>query len=199
VSRPSEEDRWQRSRDLANSGVRRVKAQVLGVQSREARGREATKWREDRSHPSEEDRWREIEGSRELGSSQVESPTFGYSKSRGREVAREGEPLDPEHRRTVGSERGIVSRDLARKGSRIWPRGSRGCEIAISRQLESSVGHSGVQVEYRWHKGFVSREVPRSETRVDASHEAPRSRDSCGRVAEHKVGPRISGTRGLGG
>jgi hypothetical protein len=67
-----------------------VKAQVLGVKSREARGREATKEREDRSRPSEEDRWREIKGSRELGNSQVESPTFGYSKSRGREVAREG-------------------------------------------------------------------------------------------------------------
>jgi hypothetical protein len=35
-SRPSEEDRWQRSRDLANSGVRRVNAQVVGVKSREA-------------------------------------------------------------------------------------------------------------------------------------------------------------------
>jgi hypothetical protein len=41
-SRPSEEDRWQRSRDLANSGVRRVKAQVLGTPSHEA-----AKWRED--------------------------------------------------------------------------------------------------------------------------------------------------------
>jgi hypothetical protein len=30
------------------------------------------------------------------------------------------------------------------------------------------VGHSGVRVEYRWHQGF-------------ASHEVPRSRDSCGR------------------
>jgi hypothetical protein len=39
--------------DLTNSGVRRVKTQVLGVQIREARGREATKEREDRSHPSE--------------------------------------------------------------------------------------------------------------------------------------------------
>jgi hypothetical protein len=39
--------------DLANSGVRRVKAQVLGVQSRETRGREVTKWREDWSRPSE--------------------------------------------------------------------------------------------------------------------------------------------------
>jgi hypothetical protein len=32
--------------DLANSGVHRVKAQVLGVRSSEARGREATKERE---------------------------------------------------------------------------------------------------------------------------------------------------------
>jgi hypothetical protein len=34
-SRPSEEDRWQRSRDLANSGVRRVRAQALGTPSHE--------------------------------------------------------------------------------------------------------------------------------------------------------------------
>jgi hypothetical protein len=40
-------------RDLMNSGVRRIKAQVLGVQSREARGREAAKWREIYSHPYE--------------------------------------------------------------------------------------------------------------------------------------------------
>jgi hypothetical protein len=32
-SHPSEEDRWQRSRGLANSGVHRVRAQVLGTQS----------------------------------------------------------------------------------------------------------------------------------------------------------------------
>jgi hypothetical protein len=31
------------------------------------------------------------------------------------------------------------------------------------------------------------------------SCEAPRSRDSCGGMAKPKVGPRISGTRGLGG
>jgi hypothetical protein len=37
-------------RDLANSGVRRIKAQVLGVQSREARGE--VKWREIYSRPS---------------------------------------------------------------------------------------------------------------------------------------------------
>jgi hypothetical protein len=59
-------DRWQEIRDLANSGVRRVKAQVLGVQSREA-----TKERGDCSHPSKEDRWREINESRKLGNSQV--------------------------------------------------------------------------------------------------------------------------------
>jgi hypothetical protein len=39
-------------RDLVNSGVRRIKAQVLGVQSREARGREVAKWREIYSRPS---------------------------------------------------------------------------------------------------------------------------------------------------
>jgi hypothetical protein len=35
-----------------NSGVRRIKAQVLGVQSREARGCEAMKWRDIYSRPS---------------------------------------------------------------------------------------------------------------------------------------------------
>jgi hypothetical protein len=42
--------------DLANSGVRRANAQVVGVKSRETRGCEVTKWREDRNRPSEEDR-----------------------------------------------------------------------------------------------------------------------------------------------
>jgi hypothetical protein len=97
-------------------------------------------------------------------------------------------------------QRGIVSRDLARKGSRIWSRGSRGCEIAISRQLESSVGHSGVQVEYRWHKGFVShredscgsRAVPRSRDYVDAWQSIRWDRVVDGWDIEF----RISGTRG---
>jgi hypothetical protein len=35
--RPSEEDRWQRSRDLANSEVRKVRAQRLDAPSREWR------------------------------------------------------------------------------------------------------------------------------------------------------------------
>jgi hypothetical protein len=39
-------------RDLMNLGVRRVKAQILGVQSHEAQGREAAKWREIYSYPS---------------------------------------------------------------------------------------------------------------------------------------------------
>jgi hypothetical protein len=30
---PSEKDRWRRSKDLANSRARRVRAQVLGIQS----------------------------------------------------------------------------------------------------------------------------------------------------------------------
>jgi hypothetical protein len=37
---PSEEDRWQRSRDLANSEVRKVRAQELGAPSREWRSHE---------------------------------------------------------------------------------------------------------------------------------------------------------------
>ena len=39
-SRPSEEDRWQRSRDLVNSEVRRVRTQELGALNREWRNRE---------------------------------------------------------------------------------------------------------------------------------------------------------------
>jgi hypothetical protein len=39
-NRLSEEDRWQRSRDLANSEVRKVRAQELGAPSREWRNRE---------------------------------------------------------------------------------------------------------------------------------------------------------------
>jgi hypothetical protein len=39
-SHPSVEDRWQRSRDLANSGVCRTKAQALGVPSHEQRSGE---------------------------------------------------------------------------------------------------------------------------------------------------------------
>jgi hypothetical protein len=42
--------------DLVNSGVRRIKAPILGVQIREARGRKAMKERGDHNHPSEEDR-----------------------------------------------------------------------------------------------------------------------------------------------
>jgi hypothetical protein len=104
-------------RDLANSGVHRIKAQVLGVQSREARGREArrSEGRVAEIGSRNSSIWvfkgqvardREISG--ELGSSQVESPNIGYSKSRGREVAREGQPSDLDHRRTVGSARGIT-------------------------------------------------------------------------------------------
>jgi hypothetical protein len=37
---PSEEDRWQRSKDLANSEVRKVRAQELGAPSHECESRE---------------------------------------------------------------------------------------------------------------------------------------------------------------
>jgi hypothetical protein len=45
-------DRWHLS------GARRVNPQVFGVKSRETRGHEATKWREDQERPFEKDRWR---------------------------------------------------------------------------------------------------------------------------------------------
>jgi hypothetical protein len=38
-----------------------------------------------------------------------------------------------------------------------------------------------------------------AETRVDAESRSAEEPRFCGRVAEYKVGPRISGTRGLGG
>jgi len=40
LSRPSEEDRWQRSRDLATSEVREVRAQSFDAPSREWRSHE---------------------------------------------------------------------------------------------------------------------------------------------------------------
>jgi hypothetical protein len=104
---------------------------------------------------------------------------------------REGQPLDPDRRRTVGSVRGIVSWDLARKGSRIWTRGSRDCEEAIPQQLEGSVGHSEAS---EWNTGGTKTSGSRREksksigVRIRESRSAE-SRDSCGRVAEHKVGP----------
>jgi hypothetical protein len=70
-------------RDLANSGVHRINAQVLGVQSCEARGREAAKWREDQGRPSGKDAWQRLERSRKLGGSQDKGPSIGCSKSRG--------------------------------------------------------------------------------------------------------------------
>jgi hypothetical protein len=90
-----------------------VRTQVLGVKSRETRGREAAKWREAVSRPSGEDRWQRSGRSRELGSSQGESPSIGYSKSRGREK-REGNnrwiriaerPLDPHEGSCIGASR----------------------------------------------------------------------------------------------
>ena len=113
-----------------NLGFRRIKAQVLGVQSREVRGCEAAKWREDQDRPSGKDAWKEIERSHELGSSQVESPNIGYSKSRGREVAREGQLSDPDHRRTVGSAWGShVARDRHLAEWKV--KGTTRCEIVI--------------------------------------------------------------------
>jgi hypothetical protein len=57
----------------------------------------------------------EIKGSRELGGSQGESPGVGRSKSKSRNCEERGQPLDPGHRRTVGS--GTPS-PIARSGVR---------------------------------------------------------------------------------
>jgi hypothetical protein len=48
--------------------------------------------------------------------------------------------------------------------------------------------------EHEWSTGGTKdselRKCRGAEVRVDASREVPRSRDLCGRVAEHKVGSR---------
>jgi hypothetical protein len=46
---------------------------------------------------------------------------------------------------------------------------------------------------------MLSHEVSRSRDSCGRRVTKCSSRDSCGCVAEHKVGPRISGTHGLGG
>jgi hypothetical protein len=116
VSHPSEENRWQRSRDLMNSEVRRIKAQVLSVQSCEARGHGVAKEREDCRRSSEEDRWREIERYRKLESLQAESPTLGTQSCEGaREREKDscwiwarGELLDPHEGSCIGTSQGKV-------------------------------------------------------------------------------------------
>jgi hypothetical protein len=76
----------------------------------------------------------------------------------------------------------------------------------IARLRDSDIPTAGAVwaiVEREWNTGGTKDSESRSaeEPRLvwTSSREVPRSRDSCGRVAEHKVGPRISGTRGLGG
>jgi hypothetical protein len=64
-------------------------------------------------------------------------------------VAREGQPLDLEHRRTVGSARWVGSRDITRKGSRVWLRGSRGCE----RRYPNSWRAMWAIAECEWNTG----------------------------------------------
>jgi hypothetical protein len=156
-SRPSEKDRWQRSRDLMNSGVHRVKSQVLGTPSHEA-----AKWREARSRPSEEDR---LQRSRDLANSgvrRVRAQTLGTASHEGARSEKEdnhyiwniGGPLDPH----VGSYIG-VSQEKAREfgyGDREIVRGD-------TPTAGGSVGHNGARVEHRWHEalGISPREVPK--------------------------------------
>jgi hypothetical protein len=165
-SRPSEEDRWQRSRDLANSGVRRVRAQVLGT-------RKSSEEREDCSERRTGGRDREISRT----SSRVGSPS---------RIVGERRPFQD-----LGSARGIVYRDLARKDSRIWPRGSRDCEKRYpdSWRIVWAIARVG-----EWNTGGTKPSGSRREKsrsigiRIRESRSAE-SRGSCGRVAEHKVGP----------
>jgi hypothetical protein len=65
-----------RLRDLVNSGVHRLRAQVLGALSHEA-----TKRRGAYEPSILRGQVLEIERPRELGSSQGENPNIGYSKS----------------------------------------------------------------------------------------------------------------------
>jgi hypothetical protein len=69
--------------DLANSGVRRVNAQVFGVKSRETRGHEVAKWREAVSRPSEEDRWKRSRDLANSGVRRVKAQVLGIQSSRG--------------------------------------------------------------------------------------------------------------------
>jgi hypothetical protein len=72
-----------------------------------------------------------------LGVCKGESQNSGYSKSRGHEVRRRRiESLDPDRRRTVGSTRGIVYRDLVRKDPRNLGAG-------ITRLRESDIPTAG--------------------------------------------------------
>jgi hypothetical protein len=104
-----------------------VNAQVFGVKSRETRGREAAKWREAVSRPSKEDRWQRSRDLANSGVRRVRAQVLGiqsHEDARSEKVITVGS----DHGKTVGSARGIVYRSLARKGPRIWPRESRGCE-----------------------------------------------------------------------
>jgi hypothetical protein len=118
-SRPSVEDRWQRSRDLVNSGVRRTKAQALGVPSHERRSGE----RIGTVHLKRM-RGRDQGDLTNLGVHRVKVQVLGVASREGaRSERRIAVGSGPQG--TVGSARGIVCRRLARKSSRVWPRGSR--------------------------------------------------------------------------
>jgi hypothetical protein len=80
-SRPSEEDRWKRSRDLVDSEVHRVRAQRLGAPSREvAKSRGARTVIGSRER---EDHWiRNPIAYRAFGGSEVERGHFRHQKSR---------------------------------------------------------------------------------------------------------------------
>jgi hypothetical protein len=78
-----------------------------------------------------------------------------------------------------------VSRDLARKGLRIWPRGSRGCEIG---DIPTAGAVWAIAETGEWSTGGTkgsSREISLRSPEIfalgSASLEVPRSRDSCGR------------------
>ena len=99
--------------------------------------------------------------------------------------------MDPDCRRTVGSTRGIMYRSLARKDSRIWPRGLRYCEKRypdswrIVWAITESV--SGVQVAQS-HTDLSARS-PEVLALGFTSHEVPRVGGSRGHMEENKVGP----------
>jgi hypothetical protein len=128
--------------------------------------------------------------------------------------------LDPNHRRTVGSARGIVSRDLVRKGSRVWSRGSRGCErqypdswraVGATAEREWNLGgmkSSGFRRENSQNIGIRIRESRSAENRVHVdvwqkTRWDPRGRrvDTCCLEVEVNIllNSRISGIHGIGG
>jgi hypothetical protein len=117
-SHPSTDDRWQRSRDLANSGVHRTKAQALGVAIQERRSGE----RIETIH-MKRTRGRDQGDLANSGVRRLKVQVLGVASCEGARSERRTS-IGSRPQGTVGSARGIVCQRLATKSSRVWPWGS---------------------------------------------------------------------------